>query len=948
MRYVDSHAGRLPNDAGYEVFVLMEYCSGNGLIDFMNTRLREQLSEPEILQIACDIGLGVASMHYLSPPLIHRDLKIENVLISADRVYKLCDFGSVSNILQPPRNSAEFQILDNDIQSHTTAQYRAPEMVDIGRGFPIDEKSDIWAFGVFIYKLCYYTTPFEREGNIAILNARFSFPPTPAYSDRLKRVINVTLSEDPRLRPNIFQCIKELYSMRGLEPPIADVYSAPTSTSRKEPISTPSLSTLEQEAVAIVSKPTSEPPISTNNPYRTQSTTPSNAGRTPEQPPVADEDVESKYPTIEELSQTLESQSISTPSPYSNSGLYATSVSNFPQAMPVPTSAIPISMAPNSYASASLMPSTSPWGSYKLTSSNSYTSAVPSLPRHGLTNTSPLETMPAGTSASYSAASSVVASSPSSSEDDSDAVVDGTRPVRTINLNRSASTASMKRPPSSLSRPRLEDSKYPIAQGNVDDRIQRPRPVSLYVKPSDSLLDLNTEVPPVPKSSYPTRPPATEATLIEPVVSDERDNLKALLTGLSEKSKTVMLNNGELSNADYLKALADDAPVRPGRSCSPQKPYVSGTSGDSSEEETYIKSRSTSRNEKRTSILKSKINDAFKMFETPGSRSASSTEQQPKLPPRPQPEYPSSGYVKNKRMTYSTENLNGFVLDRGSSEVKPDGSKTPNPELIVRQASFMEAEDPAQFERPSKHDKYNLSGAKSNMSLGRHHTVSVHRTTSSSTTASANSTNPAYSIQNRIQVLINGQASPPPRTASGYGKYTEDLGAQSYEGQTGRASAEYSMPGYIRKSDLETEAPILMPKPKPKPKPMHHRQLSIISSDSSATESGAELDPGMSGDAIVNGGSGTSGRKQAPKLPSKPVHLQSPQRHNSDLESQRQFFQQTNGAGLPPIPSAAAGGGPGTPKPKSAAAANLMDERSPVLGNEDWKEVFNKKYPSLA
>lgn len=921
--------------------MLMEYCSGNGLIDFMNTRLREQLTEPEILQIACDIGLGVASMHYLSPPLIHRDLKIENVLISADRVYKLCDFGSVSNILQPPRNSTEFQILDNDIQSHTTAQYRAPEMVDIGRGFPIDEKSDIWAFGVFIYKLCYYTTPFEREGNMAILNARFSFPPTPAYSDRLKRIINVTLSEDPRLRPNIFQCIKELYSMRGLEPPIADVYSAPTSTSRKEPVSTPSPSTLEPEAAAIALKPTPEPPISTNNPYRTQSTTPSNAGKTPEQPPVADEDVESKYPTIEELSQTLESQSISTPSPYANSGLYTSSVSNFPQAMPVPTSAIPISMAPNSYASSSLMPSTSPWGSYKQPSSGSFTSTVPSLPRHGLTTTSPLETIPNVTSASYSTTSSIVVSSPSSSEDDLDAVVDGTRPVRTINLNRSASTASMKRPPSSLSRPRPEDSKYPITQGNVDDRIQRPRPVSLYVKPSDTLLDLNTDVPPVPKTTYPMRPPTTEPTLIEPVVSDERDNLKALLTGLSEKSKTVLLNNGELSNADYLKALADDNPVRSGRSRSPQKLFVSGSSGDSSEEETYIKSRSTSRNEKRTSMLKSKINDAFKMFENPGSRSTSSSEQQPRLPPRPPSEYPSSGYVQNKRMSYSTENLNGFGMDRGSSEAKPDGSKTPNPEFIVRQASFMEAEDPAQFERPSKHDKYSLSGVKSSMSLGRHHTVS-HRSTSSSTTAPMNSTNPAYSIQNRIHALINGQASPPPRTASGYGKYTDDLVGQTYEEQPPRASVEYNMQGYTRKSDLESEAPILMPKPKPKP--MHNRQLSIISSDSSATESGTDPDSGISADAAVNGG--ITGRKQAPKLPSKPVHLQSPQRQNSDLESQRQFFQQTNGAGLPPTPSAASGAV--TPKPKPGAATNLMDERSPVLGNEDWKEVFNKKYPSLA
>jgi AP2-associated kinase len=46
-----------------------------------------------------------------------------------------------------------------DINTHTTIQYRAPEMVDVYQRRVIDEKSDIWALGVLLYKLCYYTTP---------------------------------------------------------------------------------------------------------------------------------------------------------------------------------------------------------------------------------------------------------------------------------------------------------------------------------------------------------------------------------------------------------------------------------------------------------------------------------------------------------------------------------------------------------------------------------------------------------------------------------------------------------------------------------------------------------------------------------------------------------------------------------------------------------------------
>ncbi|KXL44120.1 hypothetical protein M433DRAFT_76590 [Acidomyces richmondensis BFW] len=79
--YMDSHASQL-QAGGYEVFLLMEYCRGGGLIDFMNTRLQHRLTEPEILKIFGDVAEGVACLHYLQPPLCHRDLKVENVLIA--------------------------------------------------------------------------------------------------------------------------------------------------------------------------------------------------------------------------------------------------------------------------------------------------------------------------------------------------------------------------------------------------------------------------------------------------------------------------------------------------------------------------------------------------------------------------------------------------------------------------------------------------------------------------------------------------------------------------------------------------------------------------------------------------------------------------------------------------------------------------------------------------
>ncbi|KAM0720189.1 hypothetical protein Q7P37_004325 [Cladosporium fusiforme] len=241
--YFDSHASQL-NGGGYEVFLLMEYCGGGGLIDFMNTRLQHRLTEPEILKIFGDVAEGVACMHYLKPPLLHRDLKVENVLISKSEsgstMYKLCDFGSTAAPRAAARTTEEGRLIEEDVQKHTTMQYRSPEMIDVWRKQPIDEKADIWALGVLLYKLCYYTTPFEEVGQMAILNASFKYPSYPQFSDKLKQFIGWMLKEDPRSRPNIYQVVKETCAMRGTQVPIKDIYADRTQSEARRNQTLPS------------------------------------------------------------------------------------------------------------------------------------------------------------------------------------------------------------------------------------------------------------------------------------------------------------------------------------------------------------------------------------------------------------------------------------------------------------------------------------------------------------------------------------------------------------------------------------------------------------------------------------------------------------------------------------------------------------------------------------
>ncbi|KAG5647686.1 hypothetical protein DXG03_008409 [Asterophora parasitica] len=206
---IDAAWHKMPNGM-HEVFILMEFCPGGGIIDMMNRRLRERLTEAEILQIFVDVCEGVAYMHNLRPALLHRDLKVENILQSSSTSYKLCDFGSATTVSRPPATTQEIRALEADLNRHTTLQYRAPEMVDVYSRRPVDEKSDVWALGVLLYKLCYYTTPFEEHGQLAILNVQYRIPPYPVYSPQMNQLI-----EHGSRRPSVFELLSHVHRLRG-------------------------------------------------------------------------------------------------------------------------------------------------------------------------------------------------------------------------------------------------------------------------------------------------------------------------------------------------------------------------------------------------------------------------------------------------------------------------------------------------------------------------------------------------------------------------------------------------------------------------------------------------------------------------------------------------------------------------------------------------------------
>jgi len=199
--YVDSSVTLL--DGGiHEVLLLMPYHKTT-VLQMMNDKLDSGFSQEEILKIFCDICKAVSRLHHCQTPIIHRDLKVENILRSEDGNYVLCDFGSATAKKLDPNKMGIIPI-EEEIKKYTTLSYRSPEMIDLYSGKPLTSKSDIWALGCLLYKLSFFTLPFG-ESTLAITSGKFNFPSNSKYSENLHKLIRYLLTPNPETRPDIYQ-----------------------------------------------------------------------------------------------------------------------------------------------------------------------------------------------------------------------------------------------------------------------------------------------------------------------------------------------------------------------------------------------------------------------------------------------------------------------------------------------------------------------------------------------------------------------------------------------------------------------------------------------------------------------------------------------------------------------------------------------------------------------
>uniref|UniRef100_A0AC35U569 Protein kinase domain-containing protein n=1 Tax=Rhabditophanes sp. KR3021 TaxID=114890 RepID=A0AC35U569_9BILA len=222
------------NKTGISEYMLITAYYSNSVFQLMNEKLKNnsKLLPSDVRDIFRDMCKAVHALHTSSPPIIHRDLKVENILIDEHTygknkpIYVLCDFGSCTSSVLSIKTH-DINHLQEEINRYTTLSYRAPEMIELYYEVPIGTKSDIWALGVLLYKLCYFQLPFG-ESNIAIQGGEFTFPEGDINTpETIKALISFCLTTDHQARPDIWQVSCLLYEMIGQPNPLKSIKNSP-------------------------------------------------------------------------------------------------------------------------------------------------------------------------------------------------------------------------------------------------------------------------------------------------------------------------------------------------------------------------------------------------------------------------------------------------------------------------------------------------------------------------------------------------------------------------------------------------------------------------------------------------------------------------------------------------------------------------------------------------
>jgi eukaryotic-like serine/threonine-protein kinase len=164
---------------------------------------RQNRSWRKAVELLVGVAEALAAAH--SAGILHRDVKPENILVASGGYAKLADFGIAKLAEDSPERSREPRTRTGLIIG--TVAYMSPEQA---AGLPIDERSDIFSFGIVLYEVLAGRRPFAGATELELIRAVVHGTALPLDADvpaHVRDIVDKTLAQDPAER---YQTMRDL------------------------------------------------------------------------------------------------------------------------------------------------------------------------------------------------------------------------------------------------------------------------------------------------------------------------------------------------------------------------------------------------------------------------------------------------------------------------------------------------------------------------------------------------------------------------------------------------------------------------------------------------------------------------------------------------------------------------------------------------------------------
>ncbi|MEP7354721.1 MAG: protein kinase, partial [Acidobacteriota bacterium] len=224
-------------ELGARQYIVTEFVDGGTLGDW----IKGKRTWRQVLELLTGIADALATAH--AAGILHRDIKPANILVARNGYAKLADFGLAK--LAESKEDATQTLTEKRTQSGAilgTPAYMSPEQASAR---PLDDRSDIFSFGVVLYEMLSGRRPFSGSSHIELLHRLIQSPPEPLPTTlpaTVRMIVEKALEKDPAER---------YQSMRDM---VVDLKRAVRQTEEVTPLVGAPMEPVEQQGVQQVNQ----------------------------------------------------------------------------------------------------------------------------------------------------------------------------------------------------------------------------------------------------------------------------------------------------------------------------------------------------------------------------------------------------------------------------------------------------------------------------------------------------------------------------------------------------------------------------------------------------------------------------------------------------------------------------------------------------------------------